>query len=91
LNHPNILTIYEIGKVEDVPFIATEFVDGQTLRQKLTESQMDLVDVLNKTLQIASALSAAHHAGIVHRGRNPVQVGIVLCRVAIVAPSAAAA
>ncbi|HEX6733063.1 MAG TPA: protein kinase, partial [Pyrinomonadaceae bacterium] len=71
LNHPNILTIYEIGKAENVPFIATEFVDGQTLRQQLFGSQMDLVDVLNKTLQIASALSAAHHAGIVHRDIKP--------------------
>src|SRR5947209_10775557 len=71
LNHPNILTIYEIGRADDVPFIATEFIDGETLRERLRSSPLKLGDVLDIAAQAAAALSAAHAAGIVHRDVKP--------------------
>ncbi len=71
LNHPNILTIYEIGRVDNTHFIATEFVEGQTLRQRLMSGQIETGVVLEVALQVASALTAAHEAGIVHRDIMP--------------------
>jgi len=71
LNHPNIVTIYEIASEGDLHFIATEFVDGQSLRQYLRVSQMDLREVLDVAIQVVSALTAAHEAGIVHRDIKP--------------------
>jgi eukaryotic-like serine/threonine-protein kinase len=70
LNHPNILTVYEIGRADDVTFLATEFVDGITLRHHMHE-RMKLVEVLDIATQVASALVAAHAAGIVHRDIKP--------------------
>jgi serine/threonine protein kinase len=71
LNHPNILTIYEIGQSEDRPFISTEFVDGETLRQRLKRTVLTLGESLEIGIQVASALTAAHRAGIVHRDIKP--------------------
>ncbi len=71
LNHPNIITIYEIDQADSVPFIATEFIDGETLRQRMKDGPLKLGDVLDVTAQIAGALSAAHVAGIVHRDIKP--------------------
>jgi serine/threonine protein kinase/Tol biopolymer transport system component len=71
LNHPNIVTIYEIGSEGGYHFIATEFVDGESLRQYLRVSQMDLREVLDVAIQVVSALTAAHEAGIVHRDIKP--------------------
>ena len=71
LNHPNILTIHEIGSEDEVRFIATEFIDGETLRQWLRNAPLKLGDVLDAVVQIASALSAAHAAGIIHRDIKP--------------------
>ncbi|MGH9879939.1 MAG: protein kinase domain-containing protein, partial [Pyrinomonadaceae bacterium] len=71
LNHPNILTIYEIEQIEEHRFIAAEFIDGETLRQRITRGRMKLREVLDVAIQIASALSAAHAAGIVHRDIKP--------------------
>ena len=71
LNHPNILTIYEIGEAGRTNFIATEFIDGETLRQCLRREPMKIGFVLDITIQIAAALSAAHQAGIVHRDIKP--------------------
>ncbi len=74
LNHPNIVTIYEIGKSDGVDFIAQEFVHGQTLRQWLANGPVPLVSVLDVGVQIAAALAAAHGAGIVHRDIKPENV-----------------
>jgi eukaryotic-like serine/threonine-protein kinase len=71
LNHPNILTIYEIGQDDGRHYTATEFVDGETLREHLTNSTMTINEVVDVAIQIASALQAAHQAEIVHRDIKP--------------------
>jgi serine/threonine protein kinase/TolB-like protein/Tfp pilus assembly protein PilF len=76
LNHPNILTIYEIGLAEGTHFIATEFIDGITLRDQMARSRMKIDEVLDVSLQVASALAAAHEAGIVHRDIKPENIMI---------------
>ncbi len=70
LNHPNILTIYEIGETDSIHFIATEYIEGDTLRRHLS-SAMRLNEVLDVCLQVAGALAAAHQAGIIHRDIKP--------------------
>lgn len=67
LNHPNILTVYEIGEFESVNFIVTEYIDGKTLSDILDEESLDIHKALEFAIQITSALSAAHEAGIIHR------------------------
>src|SRR5262245_43786433 len=62
-NHPNILTIYEIGQADGLRFIATEFVDGVTLRQAMQNDGMTIAESLSIAIQVAGALSAAHEAG----------------------------
>jgi serine/threonine protein kinase/Tol biopolymer transport system component len=74
LNHPNIITIYEIGEFGELHFIATEFIEGVTLRQRLTDANITLRGVLDVTCQIAAALEAAHNAGITHRDIKPENV-----------------
>jgi len=71
LNHPNIVTIYEIGRENSTHFIATEFIDGETLRASLSRSRLSLREALDMAIQVASAISAAHKAGIVHRDIKP--------------------
>jgi len=71
LNHPNILTIYEIGEANESRFIAAEFIDGVTLREHMTSTQLELTEVLDAVVQVGSALAAAHQAGIVHRDIKP--------------------
>jgi Tol biopolymer transport system component/serine/threonine protein kinase len=71
LNHPNILTIYEIGQISNRHFIATEYVEGDTLRQRLTSGQRQISEALDVTMQMASALAAAHETGIIHRDIKP--------------------
>jgi len=67
LNHPNIIKIYEIELIDSVGFIATEFIDGETLRQRMKNAPVKHDEILDVVIQTASALSAAHAAGIVHR------------------------
>ncbi|MFN2514467.1 MAG: protein kinase, partial [Pyrinomonadaceae bacterium] len=67
LNHPNILTIYEIGQVDGHHYTATEFIEGETLREHMASTRMKLDESLDVAAQVASALAAAHAAGIVHR------------------------
>ena len=74
LNHPNILTIYEIGRDGEAIFIATEFVKGLTLRQRLADGAIDPAEAVDVAVQMASALEAAHSAGIVHRDIKPENV-----------------
>jgi len=71
LNHPQILTVYEIGSIGPSRFIATEFIDGKTLRARMIGAPMKLREALDVATQIASALSAAHAAGIIHRDIKP--------------------
>lgn len=75
LNHPNILTIHEVGEAGGRHFIATEFIDGETLRASLRRTcHMKTSEALNVAAQVASALAAAHEAGIVHRDIKPENV-----------------
>ena len=74
LNHPNILTVYEFGQTESTSFIATEYIDGLTLRQHLFDRRFKLIDVLDLALQIMAALNAAHEAGVAHRDLKPENV-----------------
>src|SRR2546430_14283276 len=76
LNHPNILTIHEIGEIDGHPFIATEFIDGQTLREHTAKAVIKLEEALDVAAQVASALAAAHAAGIVHRDIKPENIMI---------------
>jgi len=76
LNHPNIITIYEIGETDNTHFIATEYIEGETLRARLKAAPMDLKSALEIAIQVASALDAAHLASIVHRDIKPENVMI---------------
>jgi len=71
LNHPNILTVFEIGEVNAINYIATEFIEGETLRQCLWRDRLEIDEALGIGIQIAMALEAAHAAGIVHRDIKP--------------------
>jgi serine/threonine protein kinase len=70
LNHPNLITIYEVGESHGLNFIAMEFVEGRTLRSML-ERALKLEESLSIAAQVAEALSAAHQAGIIHRDIKP--------------------
>jgi tetratricopeptide (TPR) repeat protein len=74
LNHPNLVTIFEIGNVNDTHFMAHEYIDGQSLWDRLKQEPLPLQDALDIAVQIATALNTAHEAGIVHRDIKPKNV-----------------
>jgi eukaryotic-like serine/threonine-protein kinase len=74
LNHPNILTVYEVGETEGERYLATEYVDGATLRTHIREQGVTLGDALDIAIQVASALVASHRAGIIHREVKPTNI-----------------
>ena len=74
LNHPNILTVYEFGQTDSASFIATEYVEGVTLREHLSHRRLKLIDVLDVAIQVVAALNAAHEAGVTHRDLKPENV-----------------
>ena len=76
LNHPNIITIFDIGQSGDWEYIATEYIDGKTLRQLISENSLDTAQAVKIAAQIAAALAAAHSAGITHRDIKPENIMI---------------
>jgi eukaryotic-like serine/threonine-protein kinase len=74
LNHPNILTIYEVGEAGERHYIATEYVEGETLRRKIKRAPLAIGEAVDIAAQVAEALSAAHAAGIIHRDVKPENV-----------------
>src|SRR2546421_4629113 len=76
LNHPNILTIYEMGDDNGRHYIATEYIDGMTLRKRLAGTPMEMTEILDVAIQITGALDEAHAAGIIHRDIKPENVMI---------------
>ena len=76
LNHPNIIVIYEVFESDTTLMMATEFVDGVTLRERLSSGPLDLNEALSIAIQVADALAAAHKAGIVHRDIKPENIMI---------------
>jgi serine/threonine-protein kinase len=71
LNHPNIVTVYEIGEDHSTHYIASELIEGETLRQRLMRGQIEVGEAVDFTIQVANALVAAHETGIVHRDIKP--------------------
>lgn len=71
LNHPNIITIHDVGEVDSIHFMTTEFVEGETLRERMLHTPMNVSEVLDIALQVTAALQAAHESGIVHRDVKP--------------------
>ncbi|MDT5123090.1 MAG: eukaryotic-like serine/threonine-protein kinase [Acidobacteriota bacterium] len=71
LNHPNVVTVYDIGESEGIHFISTEFVEGQTLRERMTSVRLTIEEAVDIALQVASALAYAHEKGVIHRDVKP--------------------
>src|SRR5882724_5117030 len=71
LNHPHILTVYEVGEDDGKPYIAMEYVEGETLRQKIKSRAFQLKETLDIAIHIAEGLAKAHEAGVIHRDSKP--------------------
>jgi serine/threonine protein kinase len=71
LNHPNILTIHEVGEAEGLYFIATEYIEGRTLRELISRGELSIREILEVCLQVGAGLAAAHDAGVIHRDIKP--------------------
>ena len=71
LNHPNIATIFDVGEVDDVQYIASEYVDGETLRQRMARGRVEIAEAVDVAIGVASAIAAAHEAWVVHRDIKP--------------------
>ncbi|MGE0883612.1 MAG: protein kinase [Blastocatellales bacterium] len=71
LNHPYIITVYEVGQVDNLHFIATEYIEGEALRERINRDRLPLSTALEMAAQVAEALAAAHSAGVVHRDIKP--------------------
>src|SRR5689334_23224046 len=74
LNHPNILTIHDVGSIDEISFIAMEYVAGKTLSELLQDGPLPAKRLMDLSTQLADALAAAHEAGIVHRDLKPANV-----------------
>ncbi len=74
LNHPNICTVYDIGEADGHPFIAMEYLEGQTLRQLIASKPLTLGEVTDVAIQVADALQATHSKGVVHRDTKPANI-----------------
>jgi serine/threonine-protein kinase len=78
LNHPNVVTIYEIGSHGETHFIAMELLEGETLRERISRAKIDLKRMIDIVAQVADGIAAAHSAGIVHRDLKPENIIITL-------------
>ena len=76
MNHPNVVTIYDVGHDGDVHYIATEFIDGETLRQRINRGPMTIAEAVDVAIAVASALVAAHETWLVHRDIKPENIAI---------------
>jgi serine/threonine-protein kinase len=85
INHPNIVTVLDVGEADDVKYIASEYVEGESLRQHMSRGPLGVVDALDVAIGVASALVAAHEAWIVHRDIKPENIllrtdrGVKIC------------
>ncbi|MBZ5594518.1 MAG: protein kinase [Acidobacteriia bacterium] len=77
LNHPNICTLYDIGRQDEIDYLVMEFLEGETLAQRLKRGALPLPEVLESAIQITSALAAAHSKGIIHRDIKPANIFVV--------------
>src|SRR4030095_10797304 len=71
LNHPHILTVYEVGEDDGKPYISMEYIEGETLRQKIKARTLQVKEALSIAIQIAEGLAKAHEMGIIHRDLKP--------------------
>ena len=71
INHPNIATVLDVGEEDDIQYIASEYVDGETVRQRMQRGSMEIAEILDVAVGVASALVAAHEAWVVHRDIKP--------------------
>src|SRR5215203_6101260 len=76
LNHPNIITVHEIGEHDGTHFIASEYIEGRTLRERIASGRISFDEIMSIAIQTVEALSAAHRVGIVHRDIKPENVMI---------------